>query len=71
MLEVDAPYLNGAELYSKLFIIYKDLRALEMERKNNTLPSSKNGRVKCLWIKKNPYLCGVLLKAYKYGKREI
>ncbi len=32
MLEVDAPYLNGAELYSKLFVIYKSLRALEMER---------------------------------------
>lgn len=60
--------LNNASSY---FIIYKSLRALEMERKNNTLPSSKNGRVKCLWIKKNPYLCAVLLKAYKYEKREI
>ena len=26
MLEADAPYLNGAELYSKLFVIYKGLR---------------------------------------------
>jgi len=60
--------LNNTPSY---FIIYKSLRALEMERKNNTLPSSKNGRVKCLWIKKNPYLCAVLLKAYKYEKREI
>ena len=32
MLEAAAPYLNGAELYSKLFVIYKSLRALEMER---------------------------------------
>ena len=32
MLEVDAPYLNGAVLYSKLFLIYKDLKDLEMER---------------------------------------
>ncbi len=32
MLEADAPYSNGAELYSKLFLIYKDLKALEMER---------------------------------------
>lgn len=59
--------LNYAPSY---LIIYKSLKALG-RRKNNTLPSIENGRVKCLWMKKNSYLCGVLLKAYKYEKREI
>ena len=70
MLEADALFiavLNNAPSFLSYIRVWEVLG----RRKNNTLPSIENSRVKCLWIKKNPYLCGVLLKAYKYEKRDI